>query len=80
MVDIGLTTIIMTVLGGWLGSTEYRMRQMQKDIEKKADVIEMKELIDLKQQSIIILQKEMRADIHRLYRKMDDVLKELHKR
>ncbi len=80
MMDIALTTVVMAILGTWLGSTEWRMRKMQSDIERKVDMDEIKELIDLKQGTVIVLQKEMREDIHRLYSKMDDILKELHRR
>lgn len=80
MVEIGLTSIVMAVLGLWLGSTEYRLRKMQEDLEKTASVEEMEKLIDLKQQVIVVLQKDMRDDIHRLYRKMDEILAELHKK
>lgn len=72
----GLAAFIITV---WLGSTEARLRKMNEQIADKISEKDMERMIDLKQESIKIMQEVIREDIRELHKKLEDVLKYLHK-
>lgn len=60
--DINPLHIILPVIMAWMGSIEWRLRSMRTEAEK---------FIDLKQESLRVIQDELRKDITRLEEQID---------
>ena len=72
--QFGLEAIIATITAAWLGSTEWRLRTMQNKLAETATRKETQELIDLKQEALKALQREIKEDIQRVEQKIDRLI------
>lgn len=70
--------LLESVLGGivvliW-GSTEYRMRRIREDLNKKIERQEVSQLIDLKQEAIKVATQDIKNDIEKIEKKIDKLI------
>lgn len=75
-----IITIILSVLGLWFGSLEWRLRMMHNKIQESVDKDDVVELINLKQEPAKVLQAELKEDIQRLEAKIDLLTQKLCKK
>ena len=61
-----LSSIISTIIGLWVGSIEWRLRDMATTLYYKPDRQEVTNLIELHQRELKAAQTDIRDDIHRL--------------
>ena len=69
-----VVSICIAILLAWFGSLEYRMRSIGSTAGKAMTRDDTERLIDLKQQAIHIIQREIRDDIRDLVEKVNKVL------
>jgi len=69
-----LEAVIGLILSVWLGSIEWRMRNMLNKIDERYTKDDIKEIIDLKQESIKSSLKELKEDTKALSSKLDRLL------
>lgn len=79
MID-SVAAIMSTVVALWLGSVEWRLRGIHQHSRTLADKREVRELIDLKLESIRQMEQELRGDIRKLENKLDEIHKLLLER
>lgn len=78
MIDI-LIGLAITVIGSYVGSVEWRLRTMDERLRKAVGKDDILELIDLKQESLEVLQRELKEDIKNLDDKLDRILERQYK-
>lgn len=69
-----LGEIVMGVISVWLGANEYRLRSLQNKVNSTADRKEIHGLIDLKVESLKLMQGELKEDLKRIEHKLDKLL------
>jgi len=69
-----LESIVTGILLLWLGSMEYRMRRLFEVSDQKPDRIEVKELIDMKQEALKSSDADIKEDVKRLETKIDRLI------
>tara|TARA_R100001143_G_C3330869_1_gene119353 strand:- start:414 stop:641 length:228 start_codon:yes stop_codon:yes gene_type:complete len=73
-VEVFLSGLLLTVIGGWIGSIEFRMRQINDKLRDVPTREEVGNTIDIKQESIKVLQLEIKEDIKELTKKVDKLI------
>ena len=69
-----ITAVITAVIGAWLSSVEWRMKQVREMLDRKPSRSDLKEYVELSQKDIRTLQEEIKEDIKRLETKLDKLL------
>lgn len=72
--EVFLSGLLLTVIGGWIGSIEFRMRQINDKLRDVPTREEVGNTIDIKQESIKVLQLEIKEDIKELTKKVDKLI------
>lgn len=73
MIETWILGLIAAAITGYIGALEFRIREMEKQINKSVKRDELMEIIDLKQESIKVLQQDIKDDI----KELKDMLKAL---
>lgn len=68
-----LIEIALAVVALWIGSIEWRIRNMSQRTMTMPTKREVKELIDLKQEVVKVMQSEVKEDIQELKHKLDSI-------
>ena len=67
--------LLLEIIGGiillWLGSMEWRFRSMSETVRNLPDKEDVTHEIELKNESLKVLQNELKEDISRIERKLD---------
>ena len=74
MIEGVITAILLALATGWLGSIEYRIRQMNQDLKQKPSREEMREYVILNDEVIKIQKSEIKDDTQRIEKKVDRLL------
>lgn len=69
-----LEIIIASILGLWLGSNEWRLRNMNNELKRTLDKDDIRDLIDLKQEVLRSEQQDIKEDLRRLEAKIDKLI------
>lgn len=69
-----LIGIVLTLIGSYVGSLEWRMREMDERLRQAISKEDIIELIDMKQESMEVMQKELKDDIKSLDAKLDKLI------
>jgi hypothetical protein len=69
-----ILAIVFPVLMAWFGSLEWRLRSMSKQVNDSMNRDDTEKLIDLKQEVLYVLHKEIKNDIRDINRKIDRLL------
>lgn len=69
-----LAALPAAVLMLWLGSIEWRLRNMHNRQSKHMDSSDIKEMIDIKNETLKSKQQDLKEDIVRLESKIDKLL------
>lgn len=78
--DVTLISMtIVPVILAWLGSFEWRLRNMSNRLNNMATKEEIEKLIDLKQEVLQVIQTETRKDIQVVDAKLDKLIDTLSK-
>ena len=72
MVELAIG-VVGAVVSLWAGSLEMRLRNMSNKIDKKASSEEVDYKIDVKQEALRVMQRELKEDLSRIERKIDDL-------
>ena len=66
--------ILITVVSVWFASIEFRMRNMDSRLRQTQSKKEISDEIELRQESIKVLQTEIKEDIRNIMQKLDKIL------
>lgn len=69
-----LVGLFITLIGSYVGSIEWRLRTMDDRLRKAISKDDILELIDIKQESVEVLQKELKEDIRDINHKLDKII------
>ena len=68
-----ITGMIATIVSLWLGSLEWRLKNMDARLRAAPSRAEVNSTIDLKQEAIKVMQKELKDDIHDMKRHIEAI-------
>jgi hypothetical protein len=69
-----ILAIVFPVLMAWFGSLEWRLRNMSNKTSKAMDRDDTEKLIDLKQEVLYVLHREIKDNIKEINKKMDRLI------
>ena len=74
MMEISIEAVVMTILGLWLGSSEWRMRNMDTRLREAPSRKEVEKQIDLKQEVVKSDIEHIKDSQERIEEKLDKLL------
>lgn len=74
-----LEVILTAVIATWLGSMEWRLRNVANKQSRLPDRHEVREIIELKQEALRVAQQDIKNDVVRLEHKIDKMIELLVK-
>lgn len=69
-----LVGLISTIVGLWLGSVEWRLRNMDTRMRNAPSREEVEKQIDLKNEALRVMQKEIKEDVRDINKKLDALI------
>ena len=66
--------LISAIVGLWLGSVEWRLRNMEQRLRNSPDRHEVNRQIDIKQEATTAVQQELKEDMKEVKQKLDRLI------